>query len=220
MKNRARWLICGLLFIAAATDTWAQEDDSAITAAKATLVSKLKDPESARFRDVVRTVSSETGKTRIICGWVNAKNSFGGYVGFKPFYVAGGMAEIRDDESASMFSNRGLFAGMWAICNPPSGEKFGDVVLDLPKINTPRYCKKLRKTLGDESTTGQNCERNEATALAWLQSHTTASWIAMRCEQKARESHSYWLTKSCVRDQEADVVFRRGPRDKGGEHAQ
>jgi hypothetical protein len=42
----------------------------------------LKDPASAQFR-------GETRNQNILCGEVNAKNSMGGYVGFKRFFVAG-----------------------------------------------------------------------------------------------------------------------------------
>jgi hypothetical protein len=45
--------------------------------------STLKDPESARFG---KTVAGKTAKgVMVVCGWVNAKNSFGGYTGQQPF---------------------------------------------------------------------------------------------------------------------------------------
>lgn len=44
---------------------------------------KLKDPESARFGEMMAGVTP-SGKTAV-CGYVNAKNSFGGYTGEKPF---------------------------------------------------------------------------------------------------------------------------------------
>lgn len=43
----------------------------------------LKDPESARFDKVEATSSEENGV--VVCGLVNAKNSFGGYEGKSPF---------------------------------------------------------------------------------------------------------------------------------------
>lgn len=46
---------------------------------------KLKDPESARFRRVYGA-QGEVEKIAI-CGEVNAKNSYGGYTGYKPFMV-------------------------------------------------------------------------------------------------------------------------------------
>lgn len=44
----------------------------------------LIDPSSAQFRNI------QTVKDTFVCGEVNGKNRFGGYVGFQPFlYVAG-----------------------------------------------------------------------------------------------------------------------------------
>ena len=43
---------------------------------------QLKDPGSAQFRNV-RLVQHPKGK--VVCGEMNAKNSYGGYVGFKVF---------------------------------------------------------------------------------------------------------------------------------------
>lgn len=51
--------------------------------AKATVASKLKDPESARFGDIW-AMQGTNGK-RSVCGYVNAKNSYGGYTGQKMF---------------------------------------------------------------------------------------------------------------------------------------
>lgn len=45
----------------------------------------LKDPESARFGEVIAGTMS-SGQT-MACGWVNAKNSFGGYVGNKLYSI-------------------------------------------------------------------------------------------------------------------------------------
>jgi hypothetical protein len=49
-----------------------------IEEAKAAITKRLKDPESARFSDIVV-------KGNNVCGLVNAKNSMGGYVGPRPF---------------------------------------------------------------------------------------------------------------------------------------
>lgn len=45
----------------------------------------MKDPSSVQYRGVRSFVTS--GNQRIICGEYNAKNSFGAYTGFKPFWV-------------------------------------------------------------------------------------------------------------------------------------
>jgi hypothetical protein len=55
--------------------------------AKAAVAHELKDPESAQFRDL-----KQYGD--LICGEVNAKNSYGGYVGFEPFYTQGDTVEL------------------------------------------------------------------------------------------------------------------------------
>jgi hypothetical protein len=50
---------------------------------QAGLRSSLKDPDSARF-GTMRAVKDAKGDV-IVCGYVNAKNSFGGYTGDQPF---------------------------------------------------------------------------------------------------------------------------------------
>lgn len=45
----------------------------------------LKDPESAQFRELRRVVN--TRGTTVVCGEYNARNSYGGYVGYEPFAI-------------------------------------------------------------------------------------------------------------------------------------
>jgi hypothetical protein len=55
-----------------------------ITDAEKSICDSLKDCESARFRnEVIKTIHN--GQTTVVCGEVNAKNSFGGYTGFQKF---------------------------------------------------------------------------------------------------------------------------------------
>lgn len=56
-----------------------KEDTKA--AAIAAVKMQLKDPRSAQFRGVKRL-----GRLSY-CGWVNAKNSYGGYTGFSVFFA-------------------------------------------------------------------------------------------------------------------------------------
>ncbi|MCU4119340.1 hypothetical protein [Variovorax sp. N23] len=49
----------------------------------------LKDSDSAKFKDFKMKASGDQGSLWLICGQVNAKNAFGGYVGFAPFFVMG-----------------------------------------------------------------------------------------------------------------------------------
>jgi hypothetical protein len=49
---------------------------------------QLRDPQSAIFRDLSATNDRKIGKSPaglVVCGYVNAKNGFGGYTGEKPF---------------------------------------------------------------------------------------------------------------------------------------
>jgi len=71
----------------------------------------LKDPNSAMFRGQLRAARSEEGVT-FVCGVVNAKNSYGGYTGDKPFiggmesdgkFIVAGMGGT-DTESLSVIS--------------------------------------------------------------------------------------------------------------------
>jgi hypothetical protein len=47
----------------------------------------LKDPSSATFRNVRIVPHKILPNEFLLCGWVNARNSFGGYTGFEPFMV-------------------------------------------------------------------------------------------------------------------------------------
>ncbi|MFT3809815.1 MAG: hypothetical protein QM698_07835 [Micropepsaceae bacterium] len=68
----------------------------------AEMIKTLKDSESSKFRDVyIRTTIGKNGNTYVgICGFINAKNSYGGYTGWQAW-------------SASVLGNQGfkLFIG-------------------------------------------------------------------------------------------------------------
>jgi hypothetical protein len=87
-----------------------QTDESLTETGLSHVRNQLKDPGSAQFRNV-RVVPYKNG--RVVCGEVNGKNSYGGYVGFTPF-VAGELgstlyysSEYRDIEMAA---NAGLIS--------------------------------------------------------------------------------------------------------------
>lgn len=63
--------------------------------AKKRVLMSLKDPESARFSDVAYR---EAGTDKYICGYVNAKNSYGGYVGPRQFIYGNGFLSIAEGE--------------------------------------------------------------------------------------------------------------------------
>ena len=67
------------------------------------LVLRLKDAESARFKGEFLSLSdSADAPIKSLCGEVNAKNSYGGYVGFKRFVVTSeGMVSIEGPDGPS-----------------------------------------------------------------------------------------------------------------------
>ncbi len=74
----------------------AYADDSALLKrAKAAVKEQLNDADSAKFRNL-KVRNGDKGK--IVCGEVNAKNRFGGYVGFQHFIAIGNSAAVFDRE--------------------------------------------------------------------------------------------------------------------------
>jgi len=205
-------ILCALMLIAAVPQAQAQTEDPDIESAKAKLSVKLKDPESARYADV-----RKAEKGGMVCGWVNSKNSYGGYVGFQPFFVVGDQVMIRDNTGGG-FSNQGFFAGLWAACSPATEESFGNSLVDLPKINIEKQCLKNRQRSADKPELYANCETREAEARAWLASHRTTELLARQCAVEARRYDSYGMAKSCVNNGETDIVIRRGPRMEGAKY--
>lgn len=62
----------------------------------------LIDPESARFREVsVVTIERDGVRLHSLCGLVNAKNRFGGYVGERRFFALEFGESAMDDETVS-----------------------------------------------------------------------------------------------------------------------
>ena len=60
-----------------------QLTDLEIKAVHAGVRKQLKDPDSARFGETF--ASRDAPSTTHVCGWVNAKNSYGGYTGEKVY---------------------------------------------------------------------------------------------------------------------------------------
>lgn len=71
--------VCGLMLVGCGEkeDSARMKEIKVQRVAQGFVLANLKDPESAEFRD-----------QKGLCGEVNAKNSFGGYTGFKRFMAA------------------------------------------------------------------------------------------------------------------------------------
>ncbi|WP_299440255.1 hypothetical protein [uncultured Rhodospira sp.] len=90
------------------------DEDDMIAGAKTAVRQKLRDPDSAQFRNI-RIVEHTAGK--LVCGEVNARNVFGGYVGFQLFASSGQSARI-------LFTD--LDPAIEAALNAPLMEACGD----------------------------------------------------------------------------------------------
>lgn len=74
----------------------------------------LKDPESSRFRNL-RFVKYE-GRV-VVCGEVNAKNSYGGYVGFENFIAGLKTWHMMKSSEAHTAAGAAENAGLNTYCN-------------------------------------------------------------------------------------------------------
>ena len=76
-----------------------------IRVAKQRITSGLKDPSSVQWQDLYLSQRH----TLALCGQINAKNSYGAYVGFKRFYSAVDPLFVETDDGRV----GGVFAQLW-----------------------------------------------------------------------------------------------------------
>lgn len=69
-----------------------------INVARERVTTTLKDPDSAKFR------GEFVGKDGAVCGFVNAKNSYGGYGGFERYIVTSDRVLMDGDKAWAMDS--------------------------------------------------------------------------------------------------------------------
>ncbi|MCA0405307.1 MAG: hypothetical protein LCH39_04055 [Proteobacteria bacterium] len=105
--------VAAALCVSVQANAQSQDEEIALTEKAKDLVSRsLKDPSSAQFRDVYLMPKPKGGKC--VCGWVNSKNSFGGYVGFRRF-ISDGTADLTTmDEDSPLFGALVPFNELWA----------------------------------------------------------------------------------------------------------
>ncbi|MBH0112708.1 hypothetical protein I5E68_07055 [Novosphingobium sp. YJ-S2-02] len=82
-------MVFGLLTLASCTS----KEQRAADVLKADVANKMKDPESSRFSKLKFHLS-------MLCGEVNAKNSFGAYAGAEPFTASSVSAQLRSEAEA------------------------------------------------------------------------------------------------------------------------
>ncbi|MBY0243026.1 MAG: hypothetical protein K2X55_27330 [Burkholderiaceae bacterium] len=88
------------------------------------VVGSLKDPESAKFQNIYV-------KWGTVCGEVNARNSYGGYVGFQPFYSI-------DGDVLRMKGNAHFESGWEKYCSsnakkPEPPKPYHEAIYDTPE---------------------------------------------------------------------------------------
>ena len=69
------------------------------------ITKNMKDPESAKFQNW-HYVKASKKLPATFCGQVNAKNSFGGYTGFKHFYITTDKMDFAIDDGSNEFVNK------------------------------------------------------------------------------------------------------------------
>lgn len=78
-------LIGAALFAASAhASEWREPSKAEISKMKGAADFHLKDADSAKYRSLKASASLD-GKSVVICGLFNAKNSYGGYAGYEGF---------------------------------------------------------------------------------------------------------------------------------------
>lgn len=80
-----RNLIAATLLAAATTGAQAAPPPPSVQAVRQAVAAELRDPGAAQFRDVRVVASTEAGANA--CGEVNAKNGYGGFIGWQPFFA-------------------------------------------------------------------------------------------------------------------------------------
>jgi len=84
-----------------------EADAKLIEKVKEFITKDFKDPDSAKFRDiiVVRKKKKDGTMSENVCGAVNGKNSYGAYVGYKVFYYSDGWGEIKSADNSYIFKD-------------------------------------------------------------------------------------------------------------------
>lgn len=89
-----------LFFVISTTSAQEHMETNVVKAAKEAISRDMKDPNSAQFRDIKQY---KNGSFDVVCGEVNAKNSYGAYTGFRPFVVIDKAPFLKNADNAEKF---------------------------------------------------------------------------------------------------------------------
>ncbi|MDC5702924.1 hypothetical protein OFN14_18270, partial [Acinetobacter baumannii] len=95
-----KYLLLGLLCSLSASGQAA--DTVFMVKAQNDIKQLMKDPDSTKFRNV-REITNTLGN-KVLCGQINSKNSYGGYVGFMDFSYSNEGLNIIDMNSRNTFT--------------------------------------------------------------------------------------------------------------------
>lgn len=123
-----RWFVAVLTMLMCGCTQELSANDKLIAEAKDAIKQQLKDPYSAQFENV--TVKREG----VVCGHVNVRNAFGGYVGRKRFVYLGTFAKGMDIEDGKF---GGLLEGSETMGRPTPA---GWIALDFTREIWRPYC--------------------------------------------------------------------------------
>lgn len=85
-------------------------DASKIKDAETAVAAKLTDPSSAQFRN------GKIAQPGLVCGEVNSKNQFGGYVGFTPYAYAAANKSVYIADAAAVGETVCVNDGKQSLC--------------------------------------------------------------------------------------------------------
>ena len=81
-----------------AKPTLHQEIEAGVPPLLDAIKDRVRDPASLQFRNVTAVRPNSTPSGFMYCGLVNARNSFGGYGDFVPFFMAGSSLRMGNDQ--------------------------------------------------------------------------------------------------------------------------
>jgi hypothetical protein len=95
-------MFAGVVAIFVSAPCLAQDYSSFIASAKRALTKDFKDPDGAKYRDLA-VYRELDGKDLYLCGEVNAKNSYGAFTGYVPFFSRQGHVKLKEGADDSLF---------------------------------------------------------------------------------------------------------------------
>lgn len=143
-------------------------ESDAVSEAKKALVQQLKDPSSVQWRDVRDYTEG------VVCGQYNAKNSMGGYVGFKTF-IYNGMNESKEIQNPAPIEEAA------ALCNDGNGKRLAYLEKELRARESlrdsvqSRFTTKYVQCMAESNSVKEYCQSRSGMDMVKMAESTVAS---------------------------------------------